>query len=1164
MESRFANDPSQIETEDARPVPAGAFVSLEGEEYYRISAYHRMKPFLVSLASDSDLWMYVGSGGGLTAGRVDPDGSLFPYLTVDRLHDAHHHTGPLTLIRVKGRDGKDILWEPFSETSANDSAVERQLYKNAAGSRIVFEEFNGELGLVFRYAWSGCEEFGWVRTATLENRGDSPLKATLLDGLRNVLPHGAPLSLYQQSSNLVDAYKKTEVDPGTKLAIFSLTAGITDRAEALEVLRANTVWSCGLKEPRLHLSTEAAAAFRQGRAPEEEFILNGARGNYLMSFDLELQPTESSRWHIIADVGQDHLDISARRRQLLTDEDLDQRIGEGLRRTELNLLRNVASADGLQVSGHPESTTHHFANVLFNNMRGGVFLRNYELPLADFSNFLSIRNRNVARRWSPLLGDLPDTIDINQLRAIARQAKDNELERLCYEYLPLHFGRRHGDPSRPWNRFSIRARQENGERALSYEGNWRDIFQNWEALCTAFPDFLPSVIAKFVNASTVDGFNPYQINQDGITWEAATPDDPWSNLGYWGDHQIIYLLKLLEGLVKHAPETFEDLLDREIFSYAEVPYIIKPYAEILADSTATIDFDEARAGRIDIRVADRGTDGKLLTDSDGSVYHVNLLEKLLVPALSKLSNLILDAGIWMNTQRPEWNDANNALGGGGVSVVTLCHLRRYLAFLVAHLEPLVDSRLPVSSEVVAWLDGIEAVLQGELDLLGSEKLAAADRKRMLDALGEVFSRYRGTVYAGGFSGKTEIPVRRVVDLFKTALSHVEWGIRANQREDGLLHSYNLLDHAADGSGIEVVRLQEMLEGQVAALDSGLVDPAEALKILDRLYASDLFRPDQNSFLLYPNKVLPGFMAKNVIPVAKAEAIPLLKALLEAEDRTLIARDEDGLYRFQASFSKADDLAEALDALAGRNEWSALAARDREATLELFDVVFNHKSYMGRSGVMYGYEGLGCIYWHMVAKLLLAVQKLSLRAHHEGMPVSVQEELTAIYFRIRSGFGYEKSVEEFGAFPTDPYSHTSPGGSAKQPGMTGHVKEAILARIGELGVRVEAGTLTFHPILLRAEDFLKQPTEFRHFAVNGVAGSIALPAGSLGFTYCQVPVVYERITGNAWIRVEYADGTIIEDQGNQLRPETSDHLFLRDGRVAVIRVGIPEGELTQLH
>ena len=54
-----------------------------------------------------------------------------------------------------------------------------------------------------------------MRTATLENRGARGRAIALLDGLRNVLPYGAPLALYQQSSNLVDAYKKSEVDPET-------------------------------------------------------------------------------------------------------------------------------------------------------------------------------------------------------------------------------------------------------------------------------------------------------------------------------------------------------------------------------------------------------------------------------------------------------------------------------------------------------------------------------------------------------------------------------------------------------------------------------------------------------------------------------------------------------------------------------------------------------------------------------------------------------------------------------------------------------------------------------------------------------------------------------------------------------------------------------------
>jgi hypothetical protein len=51
------------------------------------------------------------------------------------------------------------------------------------------------------------------------------------------------------------------------------------------------------------------------------------------------------------------------------------------------------------------------------------------------------------------------------------------------------------------------------------------------------------VIAKFVNASTIDGYNPYRITKEGIDWEVEEPEDPWSYIGYWGDHQVIFFIR---------------------------------------------------------------------------------------------------------------------------------------------------------------------------------------------------------------------------------------------------------------------------------------------------------------------------------------------------------------------------------------------------------------------------------------------------------------------------------------------------------------------------------------------------------------------------------------------------------------------------------------------
>ena len=162
-----------------------------------------------------------------------------------------------------------------------------------------------------------------------------------------------------------------------------------------------------------------------------------------------------------------------------------------------------------------------------------------------------------------------------------------------------------------------------GAERLSYQGNWRDIFQNWEALALSFPGYIESFIAKFVNASTADGYNPYRISRDGIDWEAPEPDNRWANIGYWGDHQIVYLLRLVELSRAYHPARLCSCAGPGVFVYADVPYRIRPYADMLRDPRETIDFDDDRAREVDRRVAAIGADGELPALDDGSIVRVN-------------------------------------------------------------------------------------------------------------------------------------------------------------------------------------------------------------------------------------------------------------------------------------------------------------------------------------------------------------------------------------------------------------------------------------------------------------------------------------------------------------------------------------------------------------
>ncbi len=70
------------------------------ESAYRISGIDDIAPFLVSLTSATDVWAFIASTGGLTAGRRNRDQALFPYVTDDKLIDAAGISGGLTLMRV--------------------------------------------------------------------------------------------------------------------------------------------------------------------------------------------------------------------------------------------------------------------------------------------------------------------------------------------------------------------------------------------------------------------------------------------------------------------------------------------------------------------------------------------------------------------------------------------------------------------------------------------------------------------------------------------------------------------------------------------------------------------------------------------------------------------------------------------------------------------------------------------------------------------------------------------------------------------------------------------------------------------------------------------------------------------------------------------------------
>ena len=348
---------------------------------------------------------------------------------------------------------------------------------------------------------------------------------------------------------------------------------------------------------------------------------------------------------------------------------------------------------------------------------------------------------------------MPEQFSLSDLKIVASQNNDPHFKRLCLEYMPLKFSRRHGDPSRPWNKFSINTRSEiDGSKVLDYQGNWRDIFQNWEALALSYPEFIESMIHKFLNATTFDGYNPYRVTKDGFDWETIEEDNPWAYIGYWGDHQIIYLQKFLEIIENHNPGKLASYFDKDLFVYANVPYKIKSYSDTLKNPKDTIDFDFDLDYIINERRSSLGVDGALLQNAKDTIYTVNFIEKILATVLAKVSNFIPEAGIWLNTQRPEWNDANNALVGNGVSMVTLYYLRRFLNFFGDIISKSSTKETQISKELQEFYNSVTYTLSTHKNVLNGT-ISDTDRKNILDGLGSAASTYRTKVYQHNFSGK---------------------------------------------------------------------------------------------------------------------------------------------------------------------------------------------------------------------------------------------------------------------------------------------------------------------------------------------------------------------------------------------------------------------------
>ena len=102
-------------------------------------------------------------------------------------------------------------------------------------------------------------------------------------------------------------------------------------------------------------------------------------------------------------------------------------------------------------------------------------------------------------------------------------------------------------------------------------------------------------------------------------------------------------------------------------------------------------------------------------------------------------------------------------------------------------------------------------------------------------------------------------------------------------------------------------------------------------------------------------------------------------------------------------------------------------------------------------------------------------------------------------------------------------------------------------------------LFFNPCLLRKEEFLTENKFFNYVDVNGKSTDIHVPARSLCFTYCQIPILYKMSSSN-FVQILFNSGELMKLDRLEIDKDISEMVFKRTNEINQIIVHIKESML----
>lgn len=801
---------------------------------YTIKNYGKQSTFTSFLPGISGIhgipiWCYYVNRGQCISsfGVEDKDHAIMEFYPAHQAYQNVKRTGFRTFLKKNG-----IYLEPFQQENKNHNM---NIFMN--GLEIEETDEDNEIHTNVMYFNLPGEKVGaLVRKLTIKNISSENINLEVLDGMPACVPYGVDMMSIKAMGQTIKAWMQVE-DIDKNLPYYRVKVSTDDVASVTEVEGGNFSFACLADGSRLKPIVDPDVVFSYDTTLSRAvgFIEKGIEGVLndkqvtQNEFPSSFYGTESS---------------------LKPGEELIiyQMIGQVANKNILNTFMESHKDKRYFEEKRRE------ADELTRKLCSGIETRT---ALADFDAYCQYTYLdNVLRGGYPI-----------------KLGKD----KVFYLY-----SRKHGDPERDYNYFSVLP-----EYYSQGNGNFRDINQN-RRCDTFFAPFVGSEnIKMFYSLIQLDGYNPlaiekttYVVSKDVVfkllenidsdkgndladfLVKPFTPGSLYKKLdslelgrdkviyaifekiidmakkqvdsnygeGYWSDHWT-YNLDLIENYLDVFPDKEWELLYEEDYTYFLSQININPrYKRYVKTNQGIRQYFALN------KESRRETKEKLVRSNygEGKVIRSTLLEKLILLCATKFSTLdAYGMGIEMEGGKPGWYDALNGVPGiFGSSMAETYELERNIDFTIKMLRK-YPGQVKILIELAEFIDSISKIVKEEKDSLFSNMEVISFWNKVNDRK----EFYREKVYSGVSGEKTSLDTKKLADILDEWYHVVKGGIqKACTLEDGICPTYfsfEVTDYEENEAGImpkhfKIEKMPLFLEGPVKylKLDKSIKDKQE--------------------------------------------------------------------------------------------------------------------------------------------------------------------------------------------------------------------------------------------------------------------------------------------------------------------------------------------------